>query len=310
MGAWIIKDFIEISDKTRKGTILECFSYKEIDETFICDIIEDNKIKTIQISKTLPAEAYQIIDSILERKPQLNFRVYNLYFYNQYDISFLEKMSHLRSLRIDCHLRDWNNMIDFNILTKLNLKSLYLNAFELKDYTFIKNLSKNLEELLIYADTMGSSIYFDCKWLLQYKKMHTLWLGKKAKKNIECLSEMKSLKSLSLRGIKLLSFDFLRDLNLEKLELLWNSNNDLKELKELKTLKQIGLWRINKLDNIDFVSELKNLEVIKLQDLKHITKLPDLSRLSNLKILVLDNTGISIDDIEEPYKSKVKKYWR
>ena len=43
-------------------------------------------------------------------------------------------------------------MIDFNILTKLNLKSLYLNAFELKDYTFIKNLSKNLEELLIYAD--------------------------------------------------------------------------------------------------------------------------------------------------------------
>ena len=36
MGAWIIKDFIEISDKTRKGTILECFSYKEIDETFIC----------------------------------------------------------------------------------------------------------------------------------------------------------------------------------------------------------------------------------------------------------------------------------
>ena len=54
-------------------------------------------------------------------------------------------MPHLRSLRIDCHLRDWNNMIDFNILTKLNLKSLYLNAFELKDYTFIKNLSKNLE---------------------------------------------------------------------------------------------------------------------------------------------------------------------
>ncbi len=121
---------------------------------------------------------------------------------------------------------------------------------------------------------------------------------------------MKSLKSLSFRGIKLLSFDFLRDLNLEKLELLWNSNNDLKELKELKTLKQIGLWRINKLDNIDFISELENLEVIKLQDLKHITKLPDLSRLSNLKTIVLDNTGIPINDIEEPYKSKVEKYWR
>ena len=35
------------------------------------------------------------------------------------------------------------------------------------------------------ADTMGSSIKFDCKWLLQYDKLNTLWLGKKAKKNIE-----------------------------------------------------------------------------------------------------------------------------
>lgn len=32
------------------------------------------------------------------------------------------------------------------------------------------------------ADTMGAGIRFDCTWLLKYKNLHTLWLGKKAKK--------------------------------------------------------------------------------------------------------------------------------
>lgn len=310
MGTWFIKNFIEISDKNRKGTGVECFSYKNINEKFIREILSNDKIKTIQISKKLPDKAYQMIDSILERKPQLDFRIYGLYLYNQYDISFLEKMPHVRRLRIDCHLRDWNDGLDFNILTKLSLKSLYVNAFDLKDYTFVNNLSENLEELHIFADTMGGSIRFDCRWLLQYKKMHTLWLGKKAKKNIECLSEIKSLKSISLRGIKLSEFDFLKELSLEKFELLWNSNNDLKDLKELKSLKEIGLWRINKLNNIDFISELENLEVIKLQDLNHITHLPDLSHLNKLKTIVLDNTGILIEDIEEPYKSIIERNWR
>ena len=28
------------------------------------------------------------------------------------------------------------------------------------------------------ADTMGAGIRFDCTWLLKYKNLHTLWLGK------------------------------------------------------------------------------------------------------------------------------------
>lgn len=310
MGSWITKNYIEISDVTRTGKVLGCFSYKEIDENFIQEIISNDLIKTIQISKELPKEAFMKIDSILERKPELDFRIYSVTSLDPCDISFLETMKHLKNLRIDCHLRDWQNGLDFNVLTKLNLKSLSLDAFDLRDYSFINHLSKNIEKLLIFADTMGGSINFDCKWLLQYDKLKTLWLGKKAKKNIECLSEMKSLKSLSVRGIKLKSFDFLRSLELEKFELLWNANNELKDLRDLKSLKEIGLWRINKLENIDFISELVNLEVIKLQDLKHITELPDLSHLTNLKRIVLDNTGISIKNIAEPYQSMVERYWR
>lgn len=307
MGVWLKKNFIEISQTTSKpGTILERYSYKDIDEEFIAAIVNDEKIKCVQIADALPDEAYTVIDSILARKPELYFRIYGLYDYSKFDISFLKSMSHLSKLRIDCHLRAYPDMIDFNILTKLNLKALHLDAFDLRDYSFLQSLSDGLEELLLNADTMGGAIKFDCEWLLRYKDLRSLWLGKKAKKNIECIAGLPVLESLALRGIKLTDFEFLKQMNLQKLRLLWNSNNDLEELQYLTTLKEIELWRINKLDNIDFISKLTNLEVIRLQDLKHVTKLPDLSELHNLSKLVLDNTGIEIETVKSDLRDKIE----
>ena len=97
-------------------------------------------------------------------------------------------------------------------------------------------------------------------------------------------------------------------MSLRELRLLWNSNNDLEELKYLTTLKEIELWRINKLNNIDFISMLTELEVIRLQDLKHVTKLPDLSELHNLKKIVLDNTGIEIENLDIGLRDKIELF--
>lgn len=150
-----------------------------------------------------------------------------------------------------------------------------IRKWQQKSYEFIQNLSDELEVLIIMADTMGPGIKFDCTWLLKYQNLQTLWLGKKAKKNIESISRLSKLKSLCLRGIKLTDLSFLYKLNLEKLALLWNSNNNLHELANLKNLKELELWRINKLSDISFIEELTNLEILKLQDLKHINCLPD-----------------------------------
>ena len=309
MGVWLSKNHVEIAKKTSKpGSILETYSYKDIDDKFVSDIVSNEKIKWIQIEELLPEEAYGVIDSILERKPELYFRIYGLYDDSKCDISFLERMPHLKKLRIDCHLRSCPDKIDFNILTRLKLKALHLDAFDLKDYSFIQFLSPELEELVINADTMGGSIQFDCKWLLHYPNLKNLWLGKKAKKNLRCIAELPALESLSLRGIKLTDFEFLKKMNLQVLRLLWNSNNDLQELKYLTSLKEIELWRINKLDNIDFISSLVHLEVIRLQDLKHVKKLPDLSELHKLKKIVLDNTGIDIESVEENLQEKIEQF--
>ena len=177
--------------------------------------------------------------------------------------------------------------------------------FELRNYEFIQNLSDELEELSVMADTMGPGIRFDCTWLLKYKNLQTLWLGKKAKKNLEKINQLSKLKSLSLRGINLTDFSFLRKMNLEKLALLWNSNSNLHDLTELKSLKEIELWRINRLSDISFISELTNLEIIKLQDLKHVTCLPDLSRHANLQTVFLIDTGIDMKELPDYLQEKV-----
>ena len=97
-------------------------------------------------------------------------------------------------------------------------------------------------------------------------------------------------------------------MNLEKLALLWNSNNNLHELTRLKSLKEIELWRINKLIDISFIGELTNLEIIKLQDLKHVTCLPDLSKHANLQRVFLIDTGIDIKELPGYLQEKVSNW--
>ena len=103
----------------------------------------------------------------------------------------------------------------------------------MRDYEFIQYLSLNLEDLLIMADTMGPGIKFVCSWLLKYRHLNSLWLGKKAKKNLEVISQLPELKSLALSGIKVNDFSFLYQMDLERFALLWNSNNDLQDLKHI-----------------------------------------------------------------------------
>ena len=93
MGAWIRNNFINISDETRKGVLVGGFSYKDIDDKFISEICSNDKIQVIQISKALPKEAFIKIDSILEKKPELDSRIFSITSLNRCDISFLENIS-------------------------------------------------------------------------------------------------------------------------------------------------------------------------------------------------------------------------
>lgn len=309
MGVWVRNNPIDIAEKTHhRNKVLSSIGYNDIDRAFLRKLKNEEKIKYVQISGELPSAGYKKIDKILAIRPDITFRIYGLYNYAHFDLSFLQRMPHLHRPAIDCHLRDTPDLIDFNLLTTLKLKTLKLDAFDLRDYSFIQHLSEDLEELLIMADTTGAKVNFDCSWLLRYHNLRELWLGKKAKKNIACLKELEYLKALHLRGIKLSDFTILEQMQLEKLSLLWNSNSDLHALSALKTLKEIKLWRINKLSDVSFLAELTDLEQIKLKDLKHVVSLPNLSHHTHLQKIVLDNTGIPFDDLDPAIRSIVTRY--
>ena len=310
MGTYVCFDrHIHIGYETRTNGILSQLGYVDINEQMLNEIVNNKRLKCIQISECLPDEAYQKIDQILLVRPDITFRLFHFLNCQEIDVSFLKNMPHMKRLRIDCiDFKSNTNRINLSVLAELSLKSLRMECFDLIDYEFIQNLSDELEELLIMADTMGAGIRFDCTWLLKYKNLHTLWLGKKDKKNLEKINQLPKLKSLSLRGIKLTDFSFLWKMNLEKLALLWNSNSNLNELANLKSLKEIELWRINKLSDISFISELTNLEIIKLQDLKHVTSLPDLSRHPNLQRVFLIDTGINVKELPNYLQEKVSNW--
>ncbi len=302
-------NYIHIAHETWSNGVISYLGYADINEQMVKEIVNDKKLKWIQISSYLPDEAYRKIDWILSERPDITFRLFHFLDNNEVDLSFLMDMPHVKKLQIDyIDFKNNSERINLSVLTNLNLKLLHIECFELKNYEFIQNLSDELEELSIMADTTGAGIKFDCTWLLKYKKLQTLCLGKKAKRNIESISQLPKLKSLSLRGIKLTDFSFLEQMNLEKLELLWNSNNDLHELSKLKTLKEIELWRINKLSDISFIEELVNLEIIRLQDLKHVNYLPDLSKHANLRSVFIIDTGIDVKKLPHYLQKKVSNW--
>lgn len=307
MGAEIcFTNHIHISEKSFRKGVLQEIGYGDVTQQMIEEMIQDSRIKWIQISQQLPYRAYEIIDKVLEKRQDLYFRIFDIDGNNIFDLSFLKYMPHLSRVWLNAYFCDNKNVVNAEALCELtNLKGLDLNLFDCRDYSFIKSLSRNLEELLLYADTKRGGIQFDCEWLLPYQKLHSLYLGKRAKKNLESTEQISELKHLSLRGIKVKDFNFLKKLPLDSFHLLWCGNSDLSQLGEMEELKELELWRIMKLENIDFISSLIHLESLKLRDLKHIKRLPDLSRLTKLKELQIDNVPVDVNTLDERIRKEV-----
>lgn len=299
---------IEIADKTTVFGSLKYYGYKELTEEFIDGVVGNPMVRYIQISKPLPDEAFFAMDRILEKRPDMYFRIYGLYGLKAFDLTCLGLLKHLKHLVLDIHLGERSDMLDCNELCNISdLQSLRLNLFDLKDYSFVRSLSTEIRELGISADTMKGGVIFDCEWLNRYEKLETLYLGKKARKHIESIAQLPNLKNLTLRGIKLRDFEFLRDRNLISLAIHWCGMNDLSPLRDFTSLRRLELWRITMLDDLSFISALTELEELSLIDLSHIYELPDLSGLKNIKDIRLDNVPIDIQKIPDDLKRIVHR---
>lgn len=196
MGARI--DFtrhIHISKKSSGDGVLKYVGYKDITPKLIDEIAQNERIKWIQIDENLPNRAYQQIDRILERRPDIYFRIFEIGICGNetFDLSVLSQMPHLSKVRIDGYLAKDRGAVNPEYLCQLpNLKGVHLTLFDRLDYSFIKDLSPELEELILVADTTGKTVQFDCEWLVPYKKLH----------NLDFITSLVNLETLKLQDLK------------------------------------------------------------------------------------------------------------
>jgi len=165
-----------------------------------------------------------------------------------------------------------------------------LNSFALHDHQFnsfddFDFLPNTLESLKI-GDTKSKRL--SLSFLKKFKNLKNLSI-EKHKKDINVISELKSLERLQLRSITLPDLEVLLPLkNLAKFELKLGGTKNLDALSKLKKLKYLELWSILKLDNIDVISEITSLEYLFLDSLNNIETVKSLQSLKKLKIVYLN----------------------
>lgn len=271
----------------------------DINEDFVTEIVSlpEGDVITIQICDYISDKALITLNEIFRKRPDVTFRVYGGYEgegFNGWNLSFLTFMPSVSKLILNCfqYLET-----DFSVLSELyNLKSLELGVYDVKDYSFLKNLPEQLERLCIDAEMKSGKAKIDCRWLLRYHELHTLYLGR-IEKNLDCIVGLAKLSKLTLRGGGAKDLSFLKKLQLRELEISWcnASKVDWNTLKDFSSLKSLSLLSIKKLEDLSFITTLTNLEKLKLIWMGAVTKLPDLSNLTKLRSIDCDTCNKLVD---------------
>lgn len=265
------------------------YTFTQLNQNICYQIINNPRIQYIQISEYIPDDRLEMINELFRQRPDFIFRIYGFHGNNSVcDLSFLNQLTAVKRLSID-YIR---NVKSIETLKIMSLEHLRLYVYDLKDYTILKDINRQLKYLSIYYQAKGKAC-FDGIWLLRFENLQELYLGR-ISKNIKCISELKELKKLTLRGIKLSDLSFLKYSNINDLSIHWCSMNDLHTLSDNQNLKSLELWRILKLEDLSFISTLPHLETLRLIDLRNVEILPDMMH-TQIKSLYLENLKNLID---------------
>ena len=289
---------------------------EDVTESIIHQISEEKLIKRVQISDYIPNTVLEKLNRLFILRPDISFSVYGGadkkfgygYDFNGWNLDFLRFVPDVQNIVIGDF--EYKNT-GLSILSSLsNLKSLTLDIYDLRGFSFVNTLPSQLEHLHIDADLKSGKPVFDCQWLLRLKNLQSLFLGK-LDKNLEAIVGLSQLRKLELRAVKNKDLSFLKQMLIKDLSILWcdSSKIDLTVLSDFRTLRQLKLFRISKLDDISFVSTLTGLEKLELIWLANITKIPNLANLNNLAEVCIDTLNKLVDItslVNAPKLRKVK----
>ena len=105
----------------------------------IIHTLANSNINHIQTSKEPKSKELRILNEIFRINPGITFRYYGL-LGKETDISYLSKLTHLRSLSLDIYC----NIKNIDVIERLDLEHLSFSCFNLKDYSFLRNASPSI----------------------------------------------------------------------------------------------------------------------------------------------------------------------
>lgn len=217
----------------------------------------DRRCRVVQFGEPLNEEDFKKLGTFMKKYPRIILRIY----------------SHIG---ISCNL-------DF-LRHFPNHRNLCFDAFLLDDISGIEHACPDLEVLSVGpTKTKRHSL----SYLRRFPQLRELHVGGQAK-DLDVVSTLKNLETLTLRSLTLPDLSLLRPLkNLQWLAVKLGGTKDLSALADVRKLRYLELWMIKGLADLSVLAKLKSLQFLFLQALKNVTELPSFARLTELRRVLL-----------------------
>lgn len=206
-GVDMISNRIEIDFRSSNGRFSNSYGYREVDTKFINYVKTNLNIKYIQISKNLPPDALEVIDSILSVRPDLIFRIYGMRENIPFDLTNITCMKNIRRLQID--ILEKKNYSRFENLSSISyicsIEELILDIWGNADLSFLGEL-KNLKRLMIYIESGTPNLCFE---MLKNMCLDMLGVGGKA------IDLIKKNTSLSIKRLVIIQGKLVGDIDFD-----------------------------------------------------------------------------------------------
>jgi Leucine-rich repeat (LRR) protein len=243
-------------------------------------LAKNSALLTLQFGDVVDSGNWKLLEKhLLKQRQDVCLRLYGHYF-KPCDLSFLTELPSLGALTIDCE-----NVAQLNVLSNLQqLHSFGIASFQLRDFGFLDSIPVELKSLSLGPT---KSKLPDLAGIVRFKKLESLLIAGQ-QKNLQVISELKCLESISFAGLSTPDLAFVTALPaLWSFKFLLGGAKDLSFLEKVRGLKELELTWIRGLSNIDFISRCRNLQKLTLDRLKQVEKLPDFAKLKKLRLLTI-----------------------
>ncbi len=257
-------------------------------------LIADKDLKVLQCSGPVTMHTWELLNSeFFIRRPEVQLRLYGFYS-NVCDLSFTSGMTNVHHFSADC-LLDAKGVE--HIAAMENLESLGIGIFHLDGFGFLNQVTPNLKKLFLGRTKSNKP---DLSPLSRFASIEKIYIEGQ-QKNIEVLSKLKNLQSVTLRSISTPDLCYLTPLNyMWFLDIKLGGIKNLNAIEGMENIKYLELWQIKGLSDIRFISSLTGLQYLFLQSLRQVMALPSFNRLGRLRRIYLENMkGLrDIDSLE------------